>query len=60
MQSHRISIDIDKDQHKKLKIYCAQLGITVKEFVLSSINDKMNMCWLDNALKNQDQNKEEE
>ena len=59
MQTHRISIDIDKDQHKQLKIYCAQMGITVKEFVLGSINEKMNMCWLGNALKDQKPKKEE-
>lgn len=37
METHRISIDIDHENHRKLKIYCASLGITIKKFILNSI-----------------------
>lgn len=33
MASHRVSIDIDEDEHKYLKMCCAKLGMTIKQFV---------------------------
>lgn len=60
MPTHRISVDIDEEQHRQLKIYCAQWKITVKEFVLSSINDKMTSCWLTESLHEQSEKKKKE
>jgi hypothetical protein len=34
--SNRISIEIDSDEHKYLKMCCAKLGISIKEFVLNA------------------------
>lgn len=41
MATHRISIDIDEDEHKYLKMCCAKLGITIKQFVISATIDKV-------------------
>lgn len=41
MATHRISIDIDEDEHKYLKMCCAKLGMTIKEFVVSATIDKV-------------------
>jgi len=35
MATHRISIDIDEDEHKYLKMCCAKLGVTIKQFVIA-------------------------
>jgi hypothetical protein len=41
MGTHRISIDIDDDEHKYLKMCCARLSMTIKQFVISATIDKV-------------------
>lgn len=41
MTKHRISIDIEEDEHKYLKMCCAKLGMTIKEFVIGATIDKV-------------------
>lgn len=41
MATHRISIDIDEDEHKYLKMCCAKLGMTIKEFVIGATIDRV-------------------
>lgn len=37
MGTNRISVDIESHDHKTLKIYCASIGITIKEFVIACV-----------------------
>jgi hypothetical protein len=46
MAIHRISIDIDEDEHKYLKMCCAKLGVTIKQFVINATIDKVD-AWED-------------
>lgn len=46
MATHRISIDIDEEEHKYLKMCCAKLGMTIKEFVLTATIDRVDI-WED-------------
>lgn len=41
MTTHRISIDIEENEHKYLKMCCAKLGVTIKQFVLNATIDKV-------------------
>lgn len=41
MADHRISIVMDEDDHKYLKIYCAKEGVTIKDFVIKCITEKI-------------------
>lgn len=41
MSNHRISIVMDEENHKYLKVCCAKLGVTIKDFVSNCINDKI-------------------
>lgn len=41
MATHRISIDIEDDEHKYLKMCCAKLGMTIKEFVIGATIDRV-------------------
>lgn len=41
MATHRISIDIDEDEHKYLKLCCVKLGVSIKSFVLQSVNQRI-------------------
>src|SRR3954468_2708871 len=36
MATHRISIDLEESEHKYLKMCCAKLGMTIKQFVTSA------------------------
>lgn len=44
MGTHRISVDIDEDEHKYLKMCCAKLGMTIKEFVIGAIILQVDAC----------------
>ena len=44
MATHRISIDIEEDDHKYLRMCCLKLGITMKEFVISCTLDRVDAC----------------
>ena len=41
MATHRISIDIDEDEHKYLKMCCVKLGMTIKQFVIDATIDRV-------------------
>lgn len=41
MSSHRVSIVMDEENHKYLKVCCAKLGVTIKDFVSNCINEKI-------------------
>jgi len=41
MPKHRISIDIDDEEHKYLKMCCAKLQITIKQFVTNSVLERV-------------------
>lgn len=41
MKQVRLSILIDEKEHKFLKMCCAKLGMTIKDFVLKSTMDKV-------------------
>jgi hypothetical protein len=46
MATHRISIDIDEDEHKYLKMCCVKLGITIKDFVINATIEQVD-SWED-------------
>lgn len=56
--SSRISIVIDEENHKNLKICCAKLGVSIKNFVTNCINEKIESLedeWLfKDSFKNND------
>lgn len=37
MSKHRVSVDIEEEDHRYLKMCCAKLGVSIKDFVLKSI-----------------------
>lgn len=41
MKKQKISFDMDAEDHKRLKICCAELGIAMKEFMLNSTMEKV-------------------
>ena len=41
MTTHRISVDIDEEEHKYLKICCAKLGVSIRKFVLDAVINKV-------------------
>ncbi len=46
MATHRISVDIDEDEHKYLKMCCHKLGVSIKDFVLRSTIESVD-AWED-------------
>lgn len=51
--SHRISVDMPEEEHRYLKMCCAKLGISIKEFVLkaviASVEEQEDRWWLEKA-----------
>jgi len=50
-----INIEIPNDLHKRIKIYCAMNNITLKEFIISTLNNSLNLSditKIKNKLKN--------
>lgn len=43
MEKHKLSVVIDSDLHKAMKIYCAQHQMTIKEFIIMVINNEINI-----------------
>lgn len=41
MATNRISIDIDEDEHKHLKMCCVKMGISIKQFVLEAVINRV-------------------
>lgn len=49
MESKRLSFDMSQEDHKYLKMCCAKLGVSIKEFVIRATNEKVATCedgWL--------------
>ena len=38
----RIVIEIDKDLKQKIKVYCAMNNLTIKDFMINIITEKIN------------------
>ena len=41
MATHRISVDIDENDHKYLKMCCVKLGVSIRQFVLEAVIDRV-------------------
>lgn len=41
MSNQRVSIVIAEEDHKYLKVCCAKLGVSIKDFVSNCINEKI-------------------
>jgi len=39
---NRLSIDVDAEEHKKIKIFATSHGTSIKEYVLTSIRERLN------------------
>jgi len=39
---NRLSIDIDPEEHQKIKIFAVLQGKTIREYVLESIRERLN------------------
>lgn len=39
MEKQRLSFDMSVEDHKYLKMCCAKLGVSLKEFIIKSINE---------------------
>lgn len=37
----RLSIDVKLDEHKKIKLYAARLGMSIRSFVLESVRQRL-------------------
>lgn len=41
----RIGLDLTEEEHKEIKIFCANYSISIREFCMNSIKEKMEkMC----------------
>lgn len=43
MKDQRLSIDIQPDIHKKIKVYCANHGISMREFITNAISIQIDL-----------------
>lgn len=41
MDKQRLSFDMSVEDHKYLKVCCAKLGISIKEFIIKATNEKV-------------------
>lgn len=41
MNKQRLSFDMSVEDHKYLKMCCAKLGVSIKEFIIKAINEKV-------------------
>lgn len=41
MATQRLSFDIDQEEHKYLKMCCAKLGVSIKDFLTNAMNEKI-------------------
>ena len=41
MSKQRMSFDMDSSDHKYLKMCCAKLGVSIKDFIISATNEKI-------------------
>lgn len=43
MTLHKLSVDIDKKNHKIIKLFCLQNEINIRDFVVNTVLEKINM-----------------
>ena len=64
MATHRISVDIDEEEHKYLKMCCVKMGISIKQFVLKAVIDRVDaqedQWWLEKSETKELLNSEKE
>lgn len=53
MQKQRLSFDMDVNDHKYLKMCCAKLGVSIKDFLIKTINEAV-YCQEDKWFEEQD------
>jgi hypothetical protein len=41
MEKQRLSFDMEVEDHKYLKMCCAKLGISIKDFIIKATNEKV-------------------
>lgn len=41
MATHRISVDIDEEEHKYLKMCCVKMGMSIRQFVLEAVINRV-------------------
>lgn len=41
MEKQRLSFDMSVEDHKYLKMCCAKLGVSIKEFIIKATNEKV-------------------
>lgn len=58
MSNHRISVDIDEEDHKFLKMHCAKMGVTIRQFVSNAVINTLEE-WEDSVLFSESYNDNE-
>ncbi len=49
METKRLSFDMSEQDHTYLKMCCARLGVSIKDFIIKATNEKVVACediWL--------------
>ena len=41
VQKNRLSIDVDPEEHQKIKVFATLQGTSIKEYVLTSIRERL-------------------
>ena len=41
MEKQRLSFDMSVEDHKYLKMCCAKLGVSIKDFIIKATNEKV-------------------
>lgn len=58
----RLSIVMEEREHKYLKMCCAKLGVSIKDFVLNATIDRVDLCedeWMSPTYKDRDDSRNE-
>ena len=56
MQKKRLSFDMDVNDHRCLKMCCAKLGVSIKDFIIKAINEAVYLQedkWFEEINKDQ-------
>lgn len=56
----RLSIVMDENEHKYLKMCCAKLGVSIKDFVLNATIDRVDLQedeWMVDTYQKRDENR---
>lgn len=58
MEKQRLSFDMSVEDHKYLKMCCAKLGVSIKEFIINATNEAVYAQedkWFDELPKEDDE-----